>query len=350
MSNTILALWGGFIIGLLYGAVGHRTGFCITSGLRGVWVGNDGRMLRAFAMAMAVAIVASHALELAGLVDLDQSVYRQSTFSWLLIPAGGLLFGYGMILANGCGSRALVLLGSGNLRSLVVLPCIGIAGHMTLTGVLAPGRLQVAAATSVDIPLASPSLTGLTRAWGFTGHWSAWLPVLMIAAGLVFFCFSHAPFRGSARHQAGGAVVGLLIAAGWYVTGHLGYDDFDPVTVESLTFIAPLGDTIQYLMLSTGISLQFGVTVVTGVLAGALGMSLAGGDFQLQGFATPRRMARYIIGGLLMGVGGALAMGCSIGQGLSGMSTLALPSFLAVTGILLGAWLGLKSALRPSTL
>ncbi len=346
MSNTVMVAWGGLVIGLLFGIVGQRTGFCLTSGLRKAWTEGDGRMLRSFALAMAVAILASHGLEALGYVNLQDSIYIHRTFSWPLFLFGGTLFGYGMMMANGCGSRALVLLGSGNLRSLVVVLCIGIAGHMTLTGLLAPLRVSAADLTSVTIPLPRASLTGLGAEWGLGATTTLWLPTLLVAAGLLAYCFSHAGFRGSPRHLVGGAVVGLLVAGGWYVTGHLGYDDFDPVDLASLTFIAPLGDTIQYMMLSTGLSLRFGVTVVAGILAGSLVTALASRSFQLQGFSSPVRMARYIGGGLFMGIGGALALGCSIGQGLSGMSTLALPSFVSVTGILLGAWLALRSPLR----
>ncbi|MCH8504642.1 MAG: YeeE/YedE family protein [Ectothiorhodospiraceae bacterium] len=346
MSNMMMVAWGGFVIGLLFGIVGQRTGFCLTSGLRKAWTEGDGRMLRAFALAMAVAIIASHGLEAFGYVNLQDSIYIHRSFSWLLFLLGGTLFGYGMIMANGCGSRALVLLGSGNLRSLVVVLCIGIAGHMTLTGVLAPLRLWAAELSSVTIPLPRASLTGLAASWGLGSTLALWIPALLVASGLLAYCFSHGGCRSSPRHLIGGLVVGVLVAGGWYVTGYLGDDDFDPVSLNSLTFIAPLGDTIQYLMLSTGLSVRFGVTVVAGVVVGSLAATLASRSFQLQGFSSPVRMARYIAGGLIMGIGGALALGCSIGQGLSGMSTLALPTFIAVAGILLGAWLGLRGPLR----
>ena len=347
MSNTVLVAWGGLVIGLLFGALGQRTGFCLMSGLRGAWVQGDGRMLRSFALAMAVAILASHGLEAAGYIDLSDSIYIQPSFPWLSYLLGGALFGYGMVLANGCGARSLVLLGSGNLRSILVLFCIGLAGHMTLTGVLAQPRIWAAELATVTLPVPRASLVGVAEAAGIDGAAALWLPALVVAAALLAFSFSHAPFRASARHLAGGLVVGLLVAAGWFVTGHLGHDDFDPVSLASLTFIAPIGDTIQYLMMATGISLRFGVTVVAGIVAGSLAATLLSRSFALQGFSTPGGMLRYIAGGLLMGIGGALALGCSIGQGLTGMSTLAIASMVALAGILLGAWIGLKSPLAP---
>lgn len=346
MSNTTMVAWGGFIIGLLWGAFGQRTGFCVMRGLRGALVEGDGRMLRSVALAMAVAILASHGLEATGYVNLQESIYIQRTFSWPLYLLGGALFGYGMVLCNGCGARALVLLGSGNLRSIVVVLCIGIAGQMTLTGLLANWRLSLADWTSTTLPLNRASLVGVADALGIGGALSLWLPALILGAVLLAYCFSHADFRRSGRHVAGGLAAGLLVAAGWYVTGYLGYDDFDPVTLASLTFIAPIGETIQYIMLSTGLDLRFGASVVTGIVLGSLTIALVTRRFELQGFVTPVRMARYMAGGAMMGVGGATALGCSIGQGLTGMSTLAIGSMVALAGIVLGAALGLRGPLK----
>lgn len=346
MSNVVLVAWGGLVIGLLFGMVGQRTGFCLTSGLRKAWVEGDGRMLRSFLLALGVAVIASHALETAGYVDLADSLYLQRSFPAPLYLAGGVLFGYGMVMANGCGARALVLLGSGNLRSFVVLVCLGIAGHMTLTGLLAEPRLLLAGMGSVTVPLPRPSLAGVGDALIPGGSLGFWLPVVAVGVLIGLYCFAHRGFRESPRLVAGGVVMGLLVAAGWFVTGHLGRDDFDPVNVASLTFIAPVGGAIQYVMLSTGVSLGFGVTVVAGVFAGALAAALASRSWVLEGFPSAPRMARYMAGGALMGVGGALALGCSIGQGLSGMSTLAVGSFVALTGILAGAALALRGPLR----
>jgi uncharacterized protein len=137
-----------------------------------------------------------------------------------------------------------------------------------------------------------------------------------------------------------------LIPAGWFATGYLGADDFDPVPVASLTFVAPIGETIQYAMLSTGTALGFGVAVVFGVMLGALAASIASRTFSLEGFTSPGRMLRSMAGGIMMGIGGALALGCSIGQGLTGLSTLAIGPFLAAGGILVGAVLALRGPLK----
>jgi hypothetical protein len=172
----------------------------------------------------------------------------------------------------------------------------------------------------------------------------------VLSAALVIFAISHAPFRKSFGQIAAGIVVGILIAAGWVATGYLGADDFNPAPVTSLTFIAPIADALQYVMLSTGSTLNFGIVTVFGVFAGSLMTALVTGRFHWEGYSSPRHMLRSAGGAALMGAGGVMAFGCSVGQGLTGLSTLALSSFVAVAGILLGTAAGLRGALRVQPL
>lgn len=334
-------LWAALAIGLVFGAVGQVSGFCLMSGLRGWWVEGNGLRIRAFALALAVAVLGSQLLDASGAVRLAGSLYMQPVLPIPMLFIGGAIFGYGMVMANGCGARSLVLLGSGNLRSVLVLLCLGIAAQMTLTGLIAPWRAAGQAALALPSPVSPPTLTMLLG-----GDLARWLIVAAISGGLAIFAFAHAQFRAAPIHIIGGLVVGLLVVAGWYASGVLGADDFDPAPLASLTFIAPIGDTIQYLMLATGVRLSFGVVVVTGVIAGSLAMALATRSVRLQGFTRPQSMLRYMGGGAMMGIGGALALGCSIGQGLTGLSTLALGSFIAAGGILAGAAIGLVGPLR----
>jgi hypothetical protein len=173
---------------------------------------------------------------------------------------------------------------------------------------------------------------------------------LVISAALIVFAFAHAPFRRASGQVAAGIAVGLLVTAGWFATGYLGADEFNPAAVTSLTFIAPVVDAVQYVMLSTGLTLNFGIAMVFGVFAGSLLTALVTRRFRLEGYTSPQHMLRSIIGAALMGSGGAMALGCSIGQGLTGISTLALSSFVAVAGILLGTAAGLRGALRVQPL
>ena len=290
------------------------------------------------------AILGAQALSAFAGLDLRPSLYYQPGFSWLAIPLGGIAFGYGMILAQGCGSRALVLLGDGNLRSLVVLLCLGLAAGATLTGPLAPGRIAIAEATTLSPGL--PGLPGLFAAWGAGQAIAGWVPALALFLILAIAALWRLSLYKYPGQIAAACLIGCLPPAGWAATAILGADPFDPAPVESLTFVAPIGDTLQYLMLSTGLDLRFGVAVVAGALLGSTAMSVSTRSFELRGFESPRHMLRAISGGALMGAGGSLALGCSIGQGLTGLSTLSLSSLLAVAGILAGARLAMRRDLK----
>jgi hypothetical protein len=215
---------------------------------------------------------------------------------------GGALFGYGMVLANGCGSRALVLLGRGNLRSFVVVIVLGITAQMTLKGVIAPARIAVLQ-MSQTAPKAI-SLPALLSTLGLSETFARMLAASAISGALIIFAFAHAPFQRAWGQIAAGLAVGLLVAAGWFATGYIGADDFNPAAVTSLTFIAPIADTVQYSMLSTGLTLNFGIAMVAGVFAGSLVTALATRRFHWEGFNSPRHMLRSIGGAALMGAGG----------------------------------------------
>jgi uncharacterized protein len=340
------AVIGGFLIGLGFGAVGFLSGFCLLSSLRDWWGKGDGLKLRTFVLAVAAAILGTQALAASGLVEIDRSLYLQPSFSAPLIFAGGLLFGIGMALANACASRSLVLLGKGNLRSLLVLLLVGIAGQMTLKGLLAPARL--AALQWTQMTPASVSLPGLLGLGGLDGVSARTIAAVVVAVALLAFVFSDANFRKSIGAIFAGLAMGLLVVGGWLTTGWLAADEFNPIPVSSITFISPVAETVQYVMLSTGLSLNFGIALVAGVLAGSFSAALLSGRFELEGFTSPSHMLRAVAGALLMGIGGALAYGCSIGQGLTGLSTLGLPSLIAVAGMVAGAAVVLRSgALLP---
>lgn len=335
-----ISISAGFAIGFAFGVVGLLTGFCLMSSLRDWWTANDGRKVRSYAVALAVAILGTQFVAGAGLVDIAKSLYLQPSFSAPLLFVGGLLFGIGMVLANGCASRALVLLGKGNLRSLVVIATIGVTAQMALKGLIAPARLAFLQATQTTP--AAISVPALLATLGID-EFAARVAVTLIASGaLLIFAFSDQKFRRSYLQIFGGVAVGALVVAGWLVTGWLGADDFNPIPVTSLSFVSPIADTLQYTMLSTGLSLNFGIALVAGVLAGSLLTAVLTGRFSLEGYSSPNHMVRSISGAVLMGVGGAMAYGCSIGQGLTGLSTLGMPSFVAVAGILSGAALALR--------
>ena len=311
MESSELVILAGLGIGLVYGAVGLLSGFCLMSSMRGWLAEGDGRLVRTYALAIAVAIAASQFLAGNGMVDLGKTIYLQPSFSAPVLFLGGLLFGYGMVLANGCGSRALVLLGRGNLRSFVVVIVLAIVAQMTLKGLIAPARIALVQASQSTVNV--NSLPSLLATLGLTEALSRVVAAAAMVVALIVFAFAHPGFRRSPGQIAAGIIVGLLVAGGWVVTGHLGADDFNPIPVTSLTFIAPIADSLQYAMLSTGLTLNFGIATVAGVLAGSLATALATRRFKLEGYSSPRHMLRSGSGAALMGIGGVMAFGCSIG-------------------------------------
>jgi uncharacterized membrane protein YedE/YeeE len=343
-----IVVYAGLLVGLAYGAVGLLSGFCLMSSLRGWWAEGDSRLIRSYALALGVAIAVTQLLAAGSVVDLGKSIYLQPSFSAPLMFLGGLLFGYGMVLSNGCGSRALVLLGRGNLRSFVVVIVLGIAAEMTLKGLIAPARIAMLQASQAAPKIIS--LPALLSTLGIGETFARTLAASVISGALIIFAFAHGPFQRAWGQIVAGIAVGLLIAAGWYATGYLGADEFNPTPVTSLTFIAPIADALQYVMLSTGSALNFGIATVGGVFAGSLVTALLTGRFHWEGYQSPRHMLRSAGGAALMGVGGVMAFGCSIGQGLTGLSTLGLASFVAVAGILLGSAAGLRGVLRVQPL
>jgi len=343
-----IVIIAGALIGVVFGAVGLLSGFCLTTGLRNWWTKGDGRMIRTFALALAVAIAGTQALAAAELVDLGQSIYLQPSFSAALILFGGLMFGYGMVAANACVSRALVLLGRGNLRSLVVVATVAVTAQMTLKGLIAPARLAFLHWSATTLPI--NSLPALISASGLDDPLARLVAAAAVGGILLVFALAHAPFRRSYGQIAAAVTIGLLIPAGWFATGYLGADPFNPAPVASLTFVAPSADSLQYVMFSTGSTLSFGVVLVAGVLLGSFVTALVTRRFEWEGYGSATHMLRSIGGAALMGSGGAMAYGCTIGQGLTGLSTLALPSAVAATGILLGAAAALRSPARISAL
>src|ERR1700712_4906679 len=219
---------------------------------------------------------------------------------------------------------------------------------MTLKGLIAAARIAVLQATQTAPSVIS--LPALLSSFGLSETLARMLAASALSGALIIFAFAHAPFQRARGQIAAGIAVGLLVAAGWLATGYLGADDFNPAAVTSLTFIAPIADALQYVMLSTGLTLNFGIATVAGVFAGSLVTALVTRRFHWEGYSSPQHILRSVGGAALMGAGGAMAYGCSIGQGLTGLSTLALASFVAVVGILLGTALGLRGLLRVQPL
>jgi len=337
----------GFAIGIAFGAVANKTNFC-TMGAVSDWVNMGSKdRLRAWFLAIGVAIIASQIMQARGMIDLNEAIYLTPNFGWLGHIVGGFLFGVGMTLASGCGQRTLVRLGGGNLKSLLVMLLLGLTAYMTMRGLLALVRVNAIEVTNVDLAASGITNQGIgTLISAAAGLQNTALVngvvATLLGGGLVIYAFAAKSFRRSFDNILAGIAVGLIIPAGWYVTGVIGFDDFDPVRLESYTFIAPTGESLMYLLTFTGSTISFGVAAVFGVILGSFLYVILTGRFRLETFTDRSDMLRHIVGGIAMGFGGVLALGCTIGQGVTGMSTLALGSLLSLISIVFGSALAMK--------
>lgn len=339
LEPRFLLLAGALAVGFIYGTVARASGFCLRSAVIEVIDRRPARQAAAWAIALPLAILGTQVLSHLGVIDLKDSIYLGNSVMWLALIIGGLLFGFGMVITRGCGGRHLVLAAGGNLRAWVVITILGLTAYATLRGILALPRTWIEEAGTLSLgetPQSLPLLIAGTEGAGTTA--------LMIAAGLMVIG-AFAAFR--LRHQPGafggiaaGLVVGLLIPASWYVSGILGFDEFEPTRPVSLTFTAPMGDALQFLMTYTGTAADFGITAIAGTLAGAFAWAAATRSLKAEGFDSPGHMGRYVLGAAMMGFGGVLALGCTIGAGLSGMSTLSLGSLIALASIVTGGAVG----------
>ena len=348
MEPVTLVLISGLFIGLCLGALSRWSFFCTFGAIADLFVIGDHRRMRGWALAIAMAIAGTQALHLLGWIDLSESFYLSPRFGWAGAIIGGLFFGLGMALVGTCSYGSLIRLGSGDMKSLIVMLVIGITAYMTLHGPLAVLRVEIIG--SLDVTFGAVGSQGLPELIGAglsldVENLRAILMIL-IPVALLFYCFLNKTFRRQPATIIGGAGIGVMVVAAWFTTGVIGYDEFDPQRLQALSFVRPVGDGLMYLMTSTGSHLNFGIMTVTGVVAGAFVVSLLRGEFVLESFDSEKQMLRHIAGAACMGFGGVTALGCTIGQGISAVSALALSAPLALASIFLGAYIGLQVLLN----
>lgn len=341
-TPTLMAFYG-ILLGLVVGAVARGARFCTFGAVEDAVLAGNMTRLRSWALAIAVATLLVQTMHVSDIARIGESFHLTPTFGWAGAIIGGLLFGLGMALVGTCGYGSLIRMGGGDLKSFIVFILMGLTAYMTargFTGILRetliePLNIDLSAYDGQGLPHLISGVTGLA-----VQH--IWLPTAIAVAGLIgFWCFADPVFRGSRRDILAALVIGSVVAAGYWVTGVLGNNAFDPQRVESLTYVLPPGETIVYLLTFSGSTIDFGIGVVFGTVIGAFLVAIAKREVRLEAFDDAREMRRHLLGAFLMGFGGVTALGCTIGQGISGMATLSMSAPLALGSILIGATFGL---------
>jgi uncharacterized membrane protein YedE/YeeE len=352
---TSQVLWAAFALAIVFGAIAQRTHFCTMGAVADIFNIGDWSRMRMWVLAIGTAMLGFNAMVGLGWIDAGKTFYTAPRVVWLSNLVGGLLFGFGMVLASGCGSKTLVRIGGGNLKSLVVFIVLGVAAFATLRGITAVARVATVDRVAVDLGRTQDLPTLLASALGLGKPAAALALGALIGGALVLWVLARAEGR-SRGVLLGGLGIGAVIAAMWWVSGRLGYVAEDPNTLqeafvatnsqrmESLSFVAPIAYTIDWLIFFSDKSkvLTIGIVSTVGVIVGSALTAVATRTFRWEGFASAEDTANHIVGGVLMGVGGVTALGCTVGQGLSGLSTLAIGSFIAFASIVGGAVLALR--------
>ena len=340
--------WGGLVIGIVFGFLVYRTNFCTMGSISDILSFGDYRRFRSWLLAGAVAIIGVALIEGAGVADMAESMYMVPNLAWGAHIIGGLLFGFGMVFSGGCISRNLVRAGGGDLRSIVVLIITGIFAFITIGGLLGPLRISLFTPLTSDFGSMGMETQGLgdffAAVTGMSEGTGSLLAIVLVAGGILIYTLKDAGFRKSPRHLTAGIGIGLCVVAGWFLTG-LAFDDFADVPVQliSLTYTRPVGDSLDYAMRYTALGAPgFGVVTTVGALIGGFLGAVSMGRLHLTTFADKSDSIRNMFGAALMGVGGVLALGCTVGQAMTGFSTLAIGSIITFIFIVLGGIAGMK--------
>ncbi len=336
-------LWlttGGLALGSAFGVVAQRSRFCVVAAVSNFALMRDYRQLHAYLAALGVAVIGTFALEWSELVAIADTAYRRPALDWLGALGGGLMFGAGAMLAGGCASRTLIRTAEGNLGALLTLMAFAISSMATLFGALEPVRVRVLA-LALPISAGDASISAVM-------HWPAWALPLGVALACLAAVLSLGSWWDHKGIIGGGVLIGLLVVAGWWITGVLAVDEFDPRPPTSLVVAGPLARSAAWLSTGQLTGTAFVLSLVPGALLGAFASAVLSREFRWIPPASDR-VGAYLGGGGLMGTGALLAGGCNIGQGLSGAATLSATSLLAVAGILAGMSLGMVWVSRAST-
>ncbi len=333
-ANTaaLIGLVGGIALGLA-ARIGR---FCTLGAIEDILYSSDDRRMRMWALAIGIAVIGTQLATSTGYLAASETAYLDRVWNPLATIIGGLMFGYGMAMSGNCGYGALARLGGGDLRSFVIVLVMGLSAYVVMSGPLAHARVWL---FPVESNATTPQGFGeLAATWGI----SPAITGLVIGGGLIALALSSGHMRRSPGHIFWGFVVGLAVVSGWVGTYWIAQTGFGNEPIETHTFAAPIGDTIYYGMTASGNALSFSVGSVVGVILGACLGSFSKGHFRWEACEDPRELRRQIFGAVLMGTGAILAVGCSVGQGISAFSVLAYSAPVTFVAIFLGAALGLK--------
>ena len=333
LMGTLIGFAGGILLGLA-ARIGR---FCTLGAIEDALYGQNNNRLRMWGTAIGMAVLLVHLALAQGLISTSNSYPLTVPFTPLLTVFGGLLFGLGMAFSGNCGFGALARLGGGDLRSFVIVLVMGVSAYVTLGGPLSPLRIWLVELLSVQPTTASFSAL-LSSSTGMPPSYIG----LLLGAGVFGFSVWNRAFWEEKGNVIWGALVGLSVASGWIGTHLIAQVGFSGLRPVSHGFTAPVGSAILYFMTSSGQTLNFGIGSVCGVWAGALTGSLMKGHFRLEACEDPRELQRQITGAAMMGIGGVLAVGCSVGQGISAMALLSINAPLALSSIFIGAYFGLN--------
>lgn len=330
--DALIGLIGGIALGLA-ARIGR---FCTLGAIEDALYGADTRRLRMWGIAIGVAILGTHLALSFDLFNSAETAYLDRVWNPMGTIVGGLMFGYGMALCGNCGYGALARLGGGDLRSFVIVLVMGLSAYFVMSGPLAHARVWL---FPVDMgATSSQSFTHLASDFGV----SPLITGLAVGISIIALAMARADMRPSANQVFWGAIVGLAIVSGWVGTYWVATTGFEAEPIETHTFAAPIGDTIFYTMTASGNDLSFSVGSVLGVVIGATLGSFSKGHFRWEACEDPRELKRQILGASIMGPGAILAVGCSVGQGISAFSVLAYSAPVAFIAIFVGAAFGLR--------
>lgn len=353
LTQTVLG--SAFATAAVFGAVAQRTHFCTMGAIADIVNIGDWTRMRMWVLAIAVAVIGFNAMVAAGWIKASDSLYAGPRLMWLSMLVGGLMFGFGMVLASGCGSKNLVRAGAGNLKAWVVLLVLGVSAFATLKGITAVVRVATVERVAVELPAGQDLPTLLAPALGMSVPMAALVLGLLLGAVLLAWVVRR-PDGRTPMVWLGGLGIGGAVVLMWWISGRLGFVAEHPQTLEatflatnsrameSLSMVAPVGFALDWLLFFSDTSklLTIGIVSMAGVVAGSAAMALASREFRWEGFANVEDTANHLVGAALMGVGGVTALGCTVGQGLSGVSSLSLGSALALAAIVCGALAALR--------